>query len=198
MLDSLCDDTLLEVARHTGTRPRDHYAGLRMLSCVCTTLREALRQSVADSARAAALDLVQFGARNASHSVVPTQQSERSSSATAPSQLLCNLSHASLTDFDAELLALAIAKNLLRAQSLWLQGNRIGPVGLNSLALGLRKAPETSPLRSLSLGGNEFHRALDAPAADVRARRSRRKAERALARAQQAARHRKVVLRPHS
>ena len=99
---------------------------------------------------------------------------------------------------DAELLALAIAKNLLRAQSLWLQGNRIGPVGLNSLALGLRKAPETSPLRSLSLGGNEFHRALDAPAADVRARRSRRKAERALARAQQAARHRKVVLRPHS
>ena len=59
-------------------------------------------------------------------------------------------------------------------------------------------APETSPLRSLSLGGNEFHRALDAPAADVRARRSRRKAERALARAQQAARHRKVVLRPHS
>ena len=173
-----------------------------MLSCVCTTLRDALRQSVADSARAAALDLVQFGARNASHSVVPTQQSERSASATAPSQppsqLLCNLSHASLTDFDAELLALAIAKNLLTASALWLQGNRIGTVGLNSLALGLRKAPETSPLRSLSLGGNDFHRALDAPAADVRARRSRRKAERALARAQQAARHRKVVLRPNS
>ena len=62
----------------------------------------------------------------------------------------------------------------------------------HTLALGLRKAPETrAELRSLSLGGNEFHRALDAPAADVRARRSRRKAERALARAQQAARHRK-------
>ena len=72
---------------------------------------------------------------------------------------------------------------MLTSCSIWLQGNRIGPVGLNSLALGLRKAPEASPLRSLSLGGNEFHRALDAPAADVRARRSRRRRARARPRA---------------
>ena len=180
MLDSLCEDTLLEVVGHLGTTPRDRYAALRKLSCTCTTLRAALQPSVADSAKLAAQHLVKLGA------------------AAAPAKELCNLSHLGLSDFDAELLALAIAKNMLTSSSIWLQGNRIGPVGLNSLALGLRKAPETSPLRSLSLGGNEFHRALDAPAADVRARRSRRKAERALARAQQAARHRKVVLRPHS
>ena len=180
MLDSLCEDALLEVVRHVGTTPRGRYAGLRKLSCTCTSLRASLRPYIGESAKLAAQDLVKLGA------------------ADTPIKELCNLSHRSLSDFDAELLALAIAKNLLTANCIWLQGNRIGPVGLNSLALGLRKAPETSPLRSLSLGGNEFHRALDAPAADVRARRSRRKAERALARAQQAARHRKVVLRPHS
>ena len=180
MLDTLCEDALLEVVRHLGTTPRDRYAELRKLSCTCTSMHTALRLCIADSAKSAALDLVKVGA------------------AAAPAKELCNLSHLGLSDFDAELLALAIAKNMLTSSSIWLQGNWIGAVGLNSLALGLRKAPETSPLRSLSLGGNEFHRALDAPVADVRARRSRRKAERALARAQQAARHRKVVLRPHS
>ena len=180
MLDSLCEDILLELVSHVGTTPRDRYAELRKLSCTCASLRAALRPSVADAAKLAAQHLVKLGA------------------AAAPAKELCNLSHLGLSDFDAELLALAIAKDLLTSSSIWLQGNWIGAVGLNSLALGLRKAPETSPLRSLSLGGNEFHRALDAPAADVRARRSRRKAERALARAQQAARHRKVVLRPHS
>jgi len=154
LLSELPDDVILNVVEATHGDALHRLCLVYTLAGVCRSLRISVRRTTSLFAEAAARELV-----------------GRKCCCVQLDQGLLNMSSQNIGRLETLLLARALSCGMLQGPTtLWLQNNAIDAKGLRDLARGLRTMPNSvSTIRSMSLGANAFHAALQRDSLDCNA-----------------------------
>jgi len=144
ILSELPDDIILNVVEATHGDALHRLRLIYTLAGVCRRFRIGVSRTTSLFAEAAARELV-----------------GREGCCVQLEQGLLNMSSQNIGRLEASLLARALSCGMLQGPTtLWLQNNAIDAKGLRALARGLRAMPRVPTIRSMSLGANVFHAAL--------------------------------------
>jgi len=146
-LSTLPDDVILLCVHAMHDDALGRLRAAYTLTAVCSTFRAGLQSGCTQLASKAAYELVNRGPHS-------SQLKEG----------LCNMSGQAIGMLECMLIARALTCGMLNdVTTIWLQHNLIDTRGLQHLARGLRGLPVNGArLRSISLGANQFHKALKA------------------------------------